>query len=85
MTQWFKGDPILVEEPMIPVLQHWMCPDPDEQGEDCLGEMIFNGMSWPVNPPGYHHTCNVCGYTAVPRGGKKYPQTVFKPATKKDI
>jgi len=66
-TDWFGGEPNIQQEPKRPVLSRWICPQ-----DGCGGEMKFNGMTWPMNPPGYHHTCDKCGFTAA-LSGRHYP------------
>lgn len=41
----------------------WKCPT-----KDCFGEMVQTGMVWPTGQPGYHHQCNLCGFTAAVKG-----------------
>jgi hypothetical protein len=70
-SRWFKGEPKITTKRMYPVQARWLCPI-----EGCDGEMKYAGWTWPVNPPGYHHTCHVCGFTAAIHG-KKYPCTEY--------
>lgn len=51
-SRWFRPEPNIVEG-------RWRCPH-----NDCDGYMISNGSVWPMNPPGYHHSCTACGFTA---------------------
>lgn len=69
-SRWFNVEPRIEEKRMVPVQQRWLCPI-----EECEGEMVFNGMTWPTGDPGYHHTCSKCGFTAAIRGAT-YPQVV---------
>ena len=72
-SRWFKGEPQVTETRVVAYQQRWQCPH-----EDCPGEMIHNGRSWPDTPvPGYHHTCNNCGFTAAIYG-IKYPRVVHR-------
>lgn len=73
VPKWFNGTPDVKEVQLIPYQQHWNCPT------ECGGEMHFNGMTWPTGTPGYHHTCDKCGYTAAARG-EKYPRVVHRVA-----
>ncbi len=41
----------------------WRCP-----AQDCFGEMVQTGIVWPTGDPGYHHECNLCGFTAAIKG-----------------
>ncbi len=74
-SRWFKG-PVttLVRKKMIPVEVRWMCPM-----DGCDGEMEDNGMRWPMNIMGYHHTCTKCGFTAA-LSGKSYPTVEYEEA-----
>lgn len=58
-SRWFRGEPQVTETRVVAYEQRWQCPH-----EDCPGEMTFNGRSWPLSSPGYHHTCDKCGFTA---------------------
>jgi hypothetical protein len=40
--------------------------------------MAENGFVWPMMPPGYHHTCEKCGFQAV-LSGKRFPRTTHVP------
>lgn len=66
MSRWFLGKPNIVKTYKLWTAK-WICPI-----EGCFGEMIFNGAIWPMSPPGYHHTCDKCGFTAA-LSGRKYP------------
>lgn len=70
-SRWFNAEPVIGYAEQVPINEKWFCPI-----EGCAGEMMFNGSTWPMNPPGYHHTCDKCGFTAALRD-KKYPRTVF--------
>ena len=72
-SRWFKGEPKIEEQRMIPVNQRWICPI-----DGCGGEMKFNGMTWPTGSPGYHHSCNKCEFTAAIHGAK-YPRMTYVP------
>lgn len=72
-SRWFNAEPKLEERRMVPVQQRWMCPI-----DVCGGEMKFNGMTWPTGNPGYHHTCDKCGFTAAIHGAK-YPRMAYVP------
>ncbi len=71
-SRWFNAEPSLTQVEMVPVRQTWICP-----ACDGTGEMISTGGAWLTNPPGYHHTCNKCGFTAALRGGKQYPSISY--------
>ena len=80
-SRWFNSEPKITERVMVPVEEHWSCPV-----ENCDGEMKFNGMTWPTGNPGYHHTCDKCGFTAA-ISGKRYPRIAYRAsdfANKKD-
>lgn len=49
-SRWFKGDPIVRDSV-------WRCPIDD-------GAMVYTGWQWPMYPPGLHHCCETCGFTA---------------------
>ena len=53
---WFASEPETVKKKVVPILQHWKCPE-----VGCDGYMIFTGGVWQTNNPGYHHDCNKCG------------------------
>jgi hypothetical protein len=72
-ARWFNGEPAITETPMVPVQLRWLCPI-----DDCGGEMKFNGMVWPTGQPGYHHSCDKCGFTAAVHG--KFPRVEYRPA-----
>lgn len=71
-SRWLKGEPTLIETPMQPVRVIWPCPM-----DECAGEMEFNGCTWPMSIPGYHHSCSKCGFTAA-IAGKKYPTIEYR-------
>lgn len=71
-SRWFNQEPEIVERPVRTFEQRWLCPM-----DECSGQMVYNGMSWPMNPPGYHHTCSECGFTAAIHG-KRYPLTTTR-------
>ena len=52
LSGWFKGEPEIAGG-------RWSCP-----AEGCAGHMVANGFVWPTFDPGYHHTCDACGFTA---------------------
>jgi hypothetical protein len=58
-SRWFTGKPSVTRTRVIPIQVTWNCPI-----DGCDGEMVENGMVWPTGDPGYHHTCNKCGFTA---------------------
>lgn len=62
--EWFAGLPATKVSPVLTRREIWPCPQ-----SDCPGTMEYNGFQWPVNPPGYHHTCSACGYTVVTNAG----------------
>lgn len=68
--EWFNGTAKVKREEVKTYHERWFCPM-----ENCTGEMIYTGMSWPMNPPGYHHKCNVCGCGRAMEG-KSYPRYV---------
>lgn len=67
--EWFADKPTIVEQPMRPVEQHWMCP------AHCGGEMKSTGQAWMTNPPGFFHQCDKCSFAAAIKA--KYPRIVF--------
>ena len=72
-SRWFRGEPEISEVHMATFEQRWMCPM-----DNCNGEMQYNGSQWPMSPPGYHHTCTECGFTAA-LCGVSYPRNVYRP------
>lgn len=72
-SRWFTGEPATTRQRVHTYVERWPCPV-----EDCAGEMVFNGASWGTNPPGCHHTCTACGFTAATRG-VTYPRTITVP------
>lgn len=59
-SRWFEGKPALYREPGTREsgdYVRWRCPI-------CGGEMVSNGWTWPTDPPGFHHECDTCGFTA---------------------
>lgn len=67
-TRWFHGT-VRPQRKLVQTFQEiWSCPV-----TPCDGEMIYNGMMWPTGDPGFHHTCNKCGFTAAIHGAK-YPR-----------
>lgn len=71
-SRWFNGNPFVIVRSVTPVEENWACPI-----AGCTeGIMVYNGMQWPVNPPGYHHTCSKCGFTAAVH--EKYPRVVYR-------
>ncbi len=72
LSRWFKGEPNIEQTPRVPVHSRWLCPQ-----DDCDGEMVANGATWPMNPPGNHHTCDKCGFTAA-ISGQSYPTIEYK-------
>jgi len=71
--RWFNTKPMIEEQRMVPIQQQWKCPI-----DGCGGEMKFNGMMWPTTNPGYHHTCDKCGFTAAIHD-IKYPRIIYIP------
>lgn len=71
-SRWFKGEANIVSKVVVSIEEKWICPI-----AGCGGEMEFNGMTWPCNPPGFHHTCDICGFTAA-ISGKRYPTIVYR-------
>jgi hypothetical protein len=71
-SRWFNDTPDLVETPVTSVRVTWPCPV-----TGCGGEMKFNGETWLTSAPGYHHTCDRCGFTAALRW-KKYPTVEYR-------
>lgn len=71
-SRWFHGEPVIDEREVKTFAQSWPCPV-----GGCEGEMIANGMTWPMNPPGYHHTCNQCSFTAA-LSNQQFPRTVTR-------
>lgn len=72
VSEWFNDEPKIARKEVRTFIERWMCPQ-----ENCEGEMRDAGFSWSTNPPGYHHTCNKCGYTAA-MSGKRYPRTIHE-------
>jgi len=70
-SRWFNAEPEIAEKPVQTFEQRWMCPM-----DDCSGEMVFNGLTWPTGDPGYHHTCDTCGFTAAIHD--RYPRNVTR-------
>ena len=70
-SRWFKGEPTVTERLVQTYEQLWMCPV-----TPCDGEMRYTGRYWPTGTPGYHHTCNKCGFTAAV--SVVYPRTVTR-------
>jgi hypothetical protein len=68
-SRWFKGEPSTTRKRLIPYREIWNCPI-----DGCDGEMIATGEAWPFNPPGYHHRCSKCGFTAAVHA--RYPRIV---------
>ncbi len=68
MVEWYNNEPNIEKTPVVPVSEKWLCAQ-----KNCDGAMVYNGTSWPTGTPGYHHTCDECGYTTVLRG-KRYPR-----------
>jgi hypothetical protein len=69
----FVGELRIVDEPMMPIRRHWICPTCQN------GEMIYTGAYQPVSPPNYAHACNNPGCRAVWHSKKKYPCIEFVP------
>jgi hypothetical protein len=65
-SRWFNREPNITRIDVKTFRELWPCPC------DCDGQMIFNGQVWSTNPPGYHHTCSRCGFTAAVH--TKYPR-----------
>ncbi len=61
ISRWFKGEPNVVEG-------RWLCPK-----DDCDGEMVNTGWTWPMSNPGYHHECTKCDLVAAITG-HQYPE-----------
>lgn len=72
-SRWFSGEPVVKKTPGRPLRVTWQCPL-------CSGEMRYNGLIWPTGDPGYHHTCTVCGFSAVIKG-KQYPYMEYESLT----
>ena len=70
-SRWFNREPEIERVVVEPVMEIWRCPM-----EGCGGEMKNNGFVWPSYPPGYHHTCDKCGFTAAIKTGP-YPAQRF--------
>lgn len=70
-SRWFNGKPFITVRSVTPVQENWRCPL-----VDCNGFMVYNGSQWPMSPPGYHHTCSACGFTAAIH--EKYPRIVYR-------
>lgn len=60
-SRWFNQAPTVEWSADRRVV--WKCPT-----KDCFGEMVQTGMVWPTGDPGYHHQCNLCGFTAAIKG-----------------
>ena len=75
-SRWFNREPVLTNEEMVPVRQTWICPTCGE------GEMIASRGAWLTNPPGHHHECTKCKFTAALRNGAKYPSITYIPKSK---
>lgn len=69
-SRWFHGEPMITKRQVTPVRASWLCPT------ECGGYMVFNGMTWPTGDPGYHHTCDQCGFTAAIHG-HRYPEIQY--------
>ena len=78
-SRWFNAEPEIEEVEVKAFRQEWLCPK-----EDCSGKMVSNGYSWPMNPPGYHHTCTECQFTAAPRDGQRFPCEVTYPVKEEE-
>lgn len=74
LMEWFTDKPTIIEQPMRPVEQRWICP--------CGGEMKSTGQAWMTNPPGHFHQCDKCSYAAA-MSAVKYPCIVFVAVEKK--
>jgi hypothetical protein len=64
-SRWFNREPIVRTSRVRPVGYHWDCPM-----DGCEGEMRYTGREWPGSggsPPGCHHKCTKCGFTAAIR------------------
>lgn len=70
-SRWFTGEPELRRQRKIPVEVRWICPH-----DGCGGEMKLNGSVWPMSNPGYHHTCDKCGFTAAVHA--RYPRIEYE-------
>ncbi len=75
-SRWFNGEPAIERVQVDTFVERWRCPL-----DGCGGEMHPNGFVWSTNPPGIHHTCDACGFTAVPRAGARFPRTITVPRT----
>lgn len=73
-VEWFIGEIKPVEQPMVAMMLHWPCPK-----DGCSGEMKYNGTTWPMGNPGYHHICTVCGAGFACHGGT-FPRIHHRPA-----
>ena len=73
-SRWFNSEPKIVERLMVPIQERWLCPM-----DSCGGEMKFNGSTWPMSDPGYHHTCTKCEFTAA-ISSARYPRVTYRPA-----
>lgn len=76
-SRWFEPEPVVDEYEVRTFVQRWLCPV-----AGCGGEMTANGITWPMNPVGYHHTCDRCSFTAA-LSGKRFPRTVTRRADSK--
>lgn len=72
-SRWFNQKPATIRKEVRTYLETWPCPI-----AGCTGEMEDDGFRWSVSPPGIHHTCTVCDFTAAIRG-ESYPRTVTEP------
>lgn len=72
-SRWFNAEPNVTAEPVETFIERWRCPV-----AGCAGEMRYAGYSWMTNPPGNHHTCTACKFTAALRG-ETYPREVTRP------
>lgn len=71
-SRWFAGEPTIERAPVRPVMLRWRCPIDG-------GEMVSAGWTWPTFEPGYHHTCDRCGFTAA-LSGQRFPRVEYEPA-----
>lgn len=56
-SRWFNQAPTVEWSADRRVV--WKCPT-----KDCFGEMVQTGEVWLTGNAGYHHKCNLCGFTA---------------------
>lgn len=72
-SHWLRGEPSVRRQEVKTYRETMACIK-----EDCDGEMVYTGCSWPTGTPGYHHKCDKCGEVVAVKGAT-FPRIVTDP------